>query len=388
MHPITVRQGQNFNIVGRVEDVMGFIWTERYCSYGDFQLTTKTPIPGLGLYAPLRQHSASSPTWLTYGASNRVMMVEYHEEQPDGTYLTKGKSVENFFKWRPVFNRPRVWKLNLRYLDAWPRDIMNALVRDFAITPLDLGISNSGGTHMNLSPLPNLTWSGVGQIASEPKMSYYVDGHNDLYRVLTDLARDNKFGWRIVSSDPQLAIPLHFQAYRGIMRDSVIFSEALGNFKNAKRVESIENAANVIYGIGGTTRVKVGSEYQQQDAGWNIATGPGEFYGDTGWNRRIVAVDMTERDGVDLTVAPLPDYASARKLQKILREEYPEIKRWDGEVGYDIGYAYGTDYNLGDAVKVHGRQQGSSEDMYVTEYTWSHGESGYREFPTLSAELY
>ena len=95
----------------------------------------------------------------------------------------------------------------------------------------------------------------------------------------------------------------------------------------------------------------------------------------SGMERRVVLVDGSQSGSADANVL--------RNEMSIALSEAHETAIFDGSVNNDLSpYVYGVDYKLGDIVKVQG-DYGLYQNARVTEYIRSEDNTGFKSYPTL-----
>lgn len=143
--------------------------------------------------------------------------------------------------------------------------------------------------------------------------------------------------------------------------DYVVFSSKFGNIDNMNYLESDKEFKTIAI---------VGGSGEKKSKKFVIV--PHDLGARTGLERREVYVDSSGTDG-------------SKALQQKGREEiskYATTQTFDGEA-YDTGsFNYGQDYFIGDIVSVVDRY-GHVGRCRVTEYIYSHDESGEKQYPTF-----
>lgn len=101
-----------------------------------------------------------------------------------------------------------------------------------------------------------------------------------------------------------------------------------------------------------------------------------------GLKRRILLIDATDIDTV--AGATLQAQLDQRALQQLA--QHNEYKLFDGVVNPAGVLRYNYHYHLGDFVTFRA-EDGSTQNMLVTEYIYSIDGAGFNAYPTLSVGL-
>lgn len=346
------------------EKFESLIWTERYSSYGDFELLLPSNYTNRRLL--------TTGTRLAIDASSRVMVVETSENKTDddGRVLlsVKGYSLEKTLDSRTARQSLSDTTTNPKWvLTGKPGDIVRNLFDSICVQ----GILSSDDILPFISPgtlFPEDT-------NTEPQDSItYELSPKDLYSAIKEISDLYDLGFRLVRDYD--TSQLFFNVYVGSDRtsnqstlDTVIFSTDLDNLKNTVELTTISNYKNVAYVFS-----PVGYQVvYPETAGTDIS----------GFERRVLTVvadDITDED---------PTIAAARMVQRGREElsKHRGFSGFDGELYEVSSYVYGQDYFLGDLVEMR-NNDGATNYMRVTEQIFVSDSEGDRSYPTLSTSKF
>lgn len=343
-----------------VEQHESMIWTERYSSYGDFELIIDPDVAESNLF--------KTGTQLAIDRSDRIMVVDTTEltENEDGVEQLKitGKSLEDILNGRlnTVAITAPVGPVVLGPDE--PADIVrtlfHAVCRTNATNPEDNIPFIQAGT---ITPAGNIPEPiDVVTINTEIEPLYdTIKKISDLYRMGFRLRRDG---------DTSM---LYFEVYMGSDRTAgqtalapVIFSPQLDNLTDTTELKSNALYKNVAIVAAPNGVREVLAE--------------GLIAEPTGFDRRVMYV---KADDIDLAAGTALDNALDQRGLEELSKNRPIIA-FDGEIS-QTSYVYGTHYNLGDLVTKRS-DDGTAANMKVTEQIFISDKEGERTYPTLTLD--
>lgn len=356
-----------------IEGYESFIWTDRYNTYGDFEI--KIPSTSVN-----RNHFRMD-TMLSCNQSERVMYVDTITDSIDdnGNRMLDitGKSMEALTDDRPIVNGalyPSSTEVPL---------VFNTLSNYTAAKALDVLFSiccyNGGITGHDQLPFLNTDAYTVDMPGSIPFptdiVAYTVD-KTSTYKNLTALSATYNLGWRLARRVNAEGNPLlNFEIYSGddhtsgqSVRPAVIFADDMGNLTDKNILESNSDYKSVAF------------VQAQNDVA--IVYDPNSGLTDddvTGFAFKAIYVDATDVD--DAKGAALTSELQTRGLQALLNQN--KVYIFDGTTPEYGGYVYGTDYKLGDMVEEQD-ESGARSTLYVTEHIYSVDDTGVKSYPTLS----
>ena len=355
------------------ERYTSLIWTERFGTYGEFQLTssqvedTISALP-LGSFITLRD-------------THEVMVVETHSVEPnqaDGTPEIKisGRSLDSFFENRVLI--PKTYGESWNLLQSYtPQQMLallmwNAICNDTGQDPtkdpddppypqqVDPNLSHPK-VAISLGPVKSqspINWSLSADTVSKQLTTIqqaYQLGIRTIRPTVTEtiyseISFDTSIesvtrGLPIIEYDISDNTMLRFDIYQGIDRTvdqsivkPVIFSVSSGHVVKPKYLKSIKNAKNQGVVI----------------SDWGTFIFPEDLALD-GFLRKSLLIDGENREFQQLVAY------SALELQKS-----QVLAMADGEIGSHSPYTYGVDYFLGDTITFAGSYE-SDTAMFVNE---------------------
>lgn len=346
-----------------VDRYKSLIWTERFQSAGDFELIVQSTLDNRQRY--------KANKWLALSESYRCMKIETVEDatDDDGANLLKitGPSIEIILDDRVAFNV----KDDLTAHPKWvitdvPAEIARKVFTDICVTGvLDIHDVIPFIADVDLLPadtIPEPTDDITAEI--EP---------DSVYNVIQNICELYDLGFRLLRNfdNSQLV----FNIYAGSDRTSqqvdvpaVIFSPDLENLKNTTELKSISGVKNIAY--------------VYSNLGFEEVVALDVDPSVVGFERQVMVVKMD-----DIAEGTSAGVVTALMQQKG-REELAKVRSFqgfDGEVNQNSQYKYGTDYQLGDLVELHGKD-GIAVNMRVTEQIFVSDEEGERSYPTLSVK--
>lgn len=338
---------------------VSLIWTERWQTYGDFQLNIVS--------TPATRQAFVDDTYVSMNKSNYVMRIESVEKDVSATgekiLIVKGFSIEKIMTDRVAYKitgdlttTPQ-WVLNDK-----PANIMRTLFHDICV----LGQLDAGDI------IPNLVEGSFMAASTIPEPTDPITvtlTPVDLYTAENQIATAWNLGFRILRSDT--TGQLYWEVYAGSDRTDdqtalppVVFSTNLGNIQNTKELTDISKAKNVAY--------------VYSPAGFQMVFAPGVDDTVDGLERRVLVVNAT-----DITSTATPSVSAAltqRGYQALAAARTSYL--FDGEISQHSSYIYGRDYNLGDTVNMQ-NDDGVANIMRVTEQIFVQDNQGERSYPTL-----
>lgn len=337
---------QNFMAIKVLDSYKSFIWTDRYASYGDFELYTPAETSKLSY---LKENN-----YIWCAESEHLMIIESVDIQTnveDGDYfVVTGRSLESILDRRIV----------------WGTETIKGNLQNGVKTLLDKNVISSIWPDRNI---PNFVFqaSTDTRITSLTLDAQYTG--DVLYDVITGICEEHKIGFKIVLNDENKFV---FSLYAGEDRSFsqeknpyVIFSPTYENlFSSNKRFSEmdVKNTA-LVYGEGEKT-VGVGSI--------------------KGLARKEIAVDASDIQK-ETDEGPISDEEYEKLLTTRGKEKLNETKpidEFECEVDPFGVFRYREDFFIGDVVQIEDgySNQGTAR---VTEYIMTSDDNGYSEYPTF-----
>lgn len=337
---LLISNGITSNIVFIIDDYFSLIWTTRYFTYGDFELTLPFSIKYL-LSLKLGQI-------ITRTDSDYSMMIEKIATETDSEngdrIIVSGRSAEVLLNYRIIAEQFN--------FSGTVEDCIREAVKRNCISPAD-----------NTRKLPILLGSSK---SFSDKCDIQVSYEN-LGDWISEVCRNNGYGWHLKNNG---TAGFQFEIYSGLnITETVQFSEEYGNLINSNYYNDVTDFRNVAFvgGEGEGTDRRV-FEYE------NTATAA------SGTNRREIFVDARDLSSNNGTISDLG--YQMKSADRGFEELGNHIAVNEFSVTVDnTTYKFKEDYNLGDIVKVVTNY--CTADARIIEIIESDGEEGYSLVPTL-----
>lgn len=342
----------NYNLVGQVDCYKSLIWTTRYYTYGDFELTIILP----------SNHAKFLKTdyYILRKVDNYAMVIESVEYKSDvegtDTLIVKGRSLLS------ICERRIIWKL-LQRADYKPSSAISLIVSENFAPTTDEPTYNTAGRKVAGFKVTN-SYSNADTGSIKLATSW---GDNVLEKI-TEIAKEYQLGMKITLNIGE-EYPLVFNVYMGGGTDC-IFSEALGNIKSCNFKTDKTQYKNVcIVAGGGETE---GVNRWSQDS-WQGSTEP------TGLNRRECYKDASSVTANDIQ-SNYRDYLFAKGKKELTNHRLQ--KSFECENTPNTQFVFRKDYKIGDKVQVFDKY-GNKAGVRITEVIESWSETGYTCIPTF-----
>ena len=341
----------NYESIAVLDTYESLIWTDRYNSYGDFEMFFAMDESSL--------EYLKEDNYLWSKDSEHTMIIEdirIDADTEDGNHLVvTGRSLESILERRIIWGQ-RVFTGNLQ-------TAIQTMLNESIISPsiADRKISNF---RFVASTDPKIT-------------SLTIDNQytgDDLYTVIKGLCEENNIGFRIILADDNW---FEFSLYAGVDRSYdqtenpyVVFSPNFENIINSNYFSSKASYRNVtlVAGEGEGTARKT------------TVVGSG-----SGLNRREVFTDARDissetEDGV--TLSDTEYYAQLRSKGLKTLTDHPITTAFEGEVEVTRLFKYGEDFYIGDIVQI-ANEYGNEGSAYISELIISRSEAGLSVYPTF-----
>lgn len=341
----------DYESIAVIDTYESFIWTDRYNSYGDFEIVFAMD------ESFLRYLKEDNYFWLK--DSEHTMIIEdirIDADTEDGNRLiVTGRSLESILERRIIWGQ-KVFTGNLQ-------TAIQTMLNECIISPSieDRKISNFRFAE-----------------SADPKItSLTIDNQytgDDLYTVIKGLCEENNIGFRIVLTDDNW---FEFSLYAGVDRSYdqtenpyVVFSPNFENIINSNYFSSKASYRNVtlVEGEGEGTDRKT------------AIVGSG-----SGINRREVYTDARDissktEDGV--TLSDEEYYAQLRSKGLKTLTDHSITTAFEGEVEATKLFKYGEDFYIGDIVQI-ANEYGNEGSAYISELIISRSKEGFSVYPTF-----
>lgn len=339
-----------------IESYNSLIWTERYREASDFQLVTED-VDNMRTVLPIKSA-------VSLNDSNYVMLVETHSIETNNKGIDvltiKGRGYETFLE-----NRTTLYSGGETLEDdgdpmsmVYTTELTTAAVAAKLVAHIGPGGQTKTFIDNNDIDVVGST-SGVSNL---PTSVWRVINRDSIYNEVQRLLAENNLGIRSLRSSPDDNV-INIQIYKGTNKTAtVVFDARAGHFKKVSYLWS---------SVGGKTNV-VSSSKAQSVRIYNTGAS-----GYTGLNNRTGLADQS-----DVTQTGSQGTATLTARAKSYLGNNREVVIMDATLGDDQPYKYGTDYKLGDTVKIKGKY-GVTVNLMVNEYVRtkdSNGETGYPGF--------
>ena len=330
-------------IHGVVDSFESFIWTDRYCKYGDFEIYLPATVEFIELFQLNR--------YVLFSETTKAMIIEKIEINTDAEkgdhMIVSGRSFES------VLDRRIVWEQTIVSGDVYV--VLRKLLRANILATATLFPRRI--PELDLDP----HWGNVGL-----RVSAQFTG-DSLYDAVVAICEALGLGFVIYFDNTYRKF--FFRTYTGIdrsisqnSRSPVIFSPYYDNLIDSNYVANSENYKNsaLVLGEGeGSDRVRMVVDPEDPNV-----------YG--GLDRRELYVDArdlsrTTADG-ELTQQEYEDQLKQRGLEKLA--DLPMEYVFDGTIDYNSTFKPNVDFKLGDIVTVQNKY-GLYENCRVSEMIYS-----------------
>jgi len=350
---IFVKDGSG-TLIAVVDVFESFIWTERYNSYGDFEIYIQASVKAIDTFALVNIISTQE--------TMHTMIVERHElltDAIDGDKLiVSGRSLESLLERRIIWGQ--------KTLDMNLQDGIEELLNDAIISPTDNDRKVDGFMFL----------SDYTPAVMALTIKTQFTGTN-LYTAIVEILQSENLGFVFITIGNQSAIMIYVGDDKS--KDQVInprleFSPDFDNIVSSTYIES-------------DTEIKTISLVAGEGEGFDRKMTSVSAVGGskTGFDRREMFVDARDIsqtvDGTTLTDTEYLDLLAQRGKEKISKKVV--IKTFDGQVEAGQLYKYGKDYYLGDIVQIS-NEYGRTSKSRVTEVIRSQSVEGFKIFPTFT----
>ena len=344
---------QNLKSIEILDIFNSLIWTDRYCGYGDFEITMPVNDAPLSIL--------NTDYFLNMSESDRTMIIETKQiksDVEDGNYLiVSGRSLES------ILYRRIVWGQTI--LTGNFQNGIKKLITDSFINP------SIAARKVNKFRFVDSTDPVITALTIDEQFNgEYV------YDVVASLCAAKKIGFKLtLAADNYLEFSLFSgkdRSYNQTLNPYVIFSPTFENLFNSNYLESTNpfKSASLVGGEGeGSARKMIAVE---------IDSPP------TGLSRREMFTDASDisstTDSGTLTTEQYNAQLTQRGKQDLAYNTL--IRSFEGEVDYNQSFKYGEDFFLGDIVQL-ANEYGIESRSRVSEIVFSQDPSGISSYPTF-----
>lgn len=341
----------NLDDIFPIDTYKSFIWTDRYYSYGDFELYTAI---SEDIFKYIKQDY-----YLRNRESEHVMIIEkilISSDVEDGNHITvSGRSLES------ILDRRIVW--GQKTLSGNLQNGIKTLLNENIISPLD-----------NNRKINNFIFeASTDPVITGLTIDAQYTGDN-LYNVIQKICEERNIGFKVTLNDNKQFV---FKLYSGVDRSYdqtdvpyVIFSPNFENIINSSYIESRSSFKNITL-IGGEGE---GAARKYTTVGSGVGLNRREVFTDA----RDISSDVG--DGVILTNEEYTAKLQQRGKEKLI--ENPEVISFEGQVETTLMFKYGEDFFNGDVVQIT-NEYGHETKARILEIVMSEDEEGISVYPTF-----
>lgn len=378
----------SYNVKMMIDTFTDLLWTERYCGYGEFEIT-----------APLDKRVIDTcrvNDYVTIRESDVIMVIDTVAITDDGVNGTivklSGRSLETLLDRRIIVDK------QIGHIDTvgnpspiGVQEVIRIILNNNLINPTDPK-RKIPGFSINLS--------SDSKITSLSTESFQERG-SIVYDKILKLCQDNKLGFRVKGvGSGDFQFELYFGTDRSRSQSSVpvvVFSDSYENLSRSDYLNTEQEYRNVVY-IDWSYKYNWIFVEHDPDTGTSVksyeqrGSKVSEIYENeatSGLARRETYLnDGTEYAVGDIVYPTLPpaDISGAEKqVVSKGKENLASFKAgtyFEGEVEPNRQFIYGRDYFLGDIVQLEG-QYGLSAKCRIVEIVRSHDASGSTMTPTF-----
>jgi hypothetical protein len=341
----------NLDAILPIDTYKSFIWTDRYYSYGDFELYTAI---SEDIIKYIKQDY-----YLINRESEHVMIIEkilISSDVEDGNHITvSGRSLES------ILDRRIIW--GQKTLSGNLQNGIKTLLDENIISPLD-----------NNRKIDNFIFeASTDPVITGLTIDAQYTGDN-LYNVIQKICEERNIGFKVTLNDNKQFV---FKLYSGVDRSYdqtdvpyVIFSPNFENISNSSYIESRSSFKNVTL-VGGEGE---GTARKYTTVGSGVGLNRREVFTDA----RDISSDVG--DGVILTDEEYTAKLQQRGKEKLI--ENPEVISFEGQVETTLMFKYGEDFFNGDVVQI-ANEYGHETKARILEIVMSEDEEGLSVYPTF-----
>lgn len=345
---------KNLNILAIIDTYKSIIWTDRYDSYGDFEICSIVNDKLLNLLVP--------DNYLICDKSTHTMVVEKVQIKSDvdngDTIIASGRSLESILDRRIIWGQS-VYRGNLN-------DVIRTMINECIIYPNDGGRRISNFRY----DIPNKSFNLL--LPNMKPLEIQCTGDN-LYDVITKLCNVYKTGFKIALNNKYFLFQLYAgenRSYSQLKNPYVIFSPSFDNLINSNYIED-KSPLKTITLIAGEGE---GSQRKYTSIGEGVGIDRRELFTD--------ARDISSNIENDKTMS-LEDYyklLGIRGLEKLYEKR--TLVSFEGKTETTQLFKYGKDFFMGDIIQIE-NVYGKNISARIVEIIMSDDESGFTIYPTL-----
>ena len=340
-----------FDSIGPIDAFESFIWTDRYCGAGDFEVYTLVDLTMLD--------NAKQDYYIWTSESEHLMIIDeviITSDVESGNHFTiRGESLE------AILGRRIIWQQTI--LSGSFQDGIQQLLNDNIINPTD---PDRRMDNFIFEP-------SVDPAITSLTLAAQFTGRN-LYDVVKQLCDERGLGFKIVLNDnDQFVFSLYCGVDRSYAQENnpyVIFAPYFENIINSNYLETnrVLKTVALVAGEG------EGIDRRTTTVGGGNGLARRELYVD--------ARDIQSRTD-DGTLDDPSYYALLTQRGNERLNELRFVKTFEGDVDTTSMFVYGRDFFMGDIVQL-ANEWGIEASARIMEVIISHDRSGISIVPTFS----
>lgn len=343
---------EKFQSIYVMDTFESLIWTDRYDSYGDFEIYTSADQKLIDFL--------KVDYYLWSSESDHVMIIENWKIESDvefGNHFTiTGRSLES------ILLRRIIWKKII--LNGKLEEQIEKLLNENVINPSD-----------NRRKIPNFIFlSSSDPQIEELKIESQYTG-DVIYDVINKICSTFHIGFKItLDNENNFVFQLYSGANRSYAQDKnpyVVFSPNFENIINSDYYENKKDYRNVTL---------VAGEGEDQDRR-TLEVGDANV---SGLHRREIYTDARDissiSSGSSLSTAQYNNLLRQRGTEKL--DDYKITKLFEGEVETTQLYQYKKDFYMGDIVQLE-NEYGMESTVRILEFIYSEDKAGTKSYPSF-----
>lgn len=369
-----------------------FLWVERYCGYGEFEITMPVSLEII--------KNCRLKDYVSIRESDKIMIIEtieIHTDPENGDILKiSGRSLESLLERRIVLEDIIGSKTDISDDEG---EIIEQTLDDISVQEaIKIMINNSVISPKNKKrQIENFTFKeATDKSITELVMSSFEEQGANLYDKILSICQDKELGFRVTAVKDG---GFEFELYRGTDRSwnqeetlPVVFSESYENLSNSNYLQTERDYKSTVY-------VKWNWQFQYESQSTD-EEGNTQTNTNTETGSEMIEVYRTEeRIGLDRRESFMTDgttytieAATQESIDSVEKQvidkakeylsDYKVTKLFEGDAEPYRQFIYGVNYILGDIVQLENKY-GESGICRITEITLSKDATGPSMLPTF-----
>lgn len=355
-----------------VDTFSDFLWVERYCGHGEFEITM-----------PINQRVLENcfvGDYVTIRESDVVMIVETISITSDAvngdTMTISGRSLESILDRRIILD-DSIGTIN-EDGSSNPIGVQTAIQ-----TILNNNVINSADSNRRIQGFSFKVSADTA--ITNLTMESFEPGDEFVYDKILSICQEKDLGFRVNAVGKG---NFQFELYFGVDRTwdqsavpAVIFSDSYENLANSNYLQTMTDHKNVVYVRWNWTSETETEEGTERDSGVETT----ETYRDknySGLSRRETFTVDNETHDIGPNKNKTAAINQAKDIGKEYLSKYKTTEYFEGETEPYRQFVYGVDYFLGDIVQL-ANSYGKTGKCRITELMRSRDSSGVTMIPTF-----